>query len=34
VWLCTDRASFVTGATITADNGATLGGTVSHVDQA
>ena len=30
VWLCSDRASFITGVALPVDNGATLGGTVSH----
>jgi NAD(P)-dependent dehydrogenase (short-subunit alcohol dehydrogenase family) len=34
VWLCSDRASFVTGVALPVDNGATLGGTVSHTERA
>jgi NAD(P)-dependent dehydrogenase (short-subunit alcohol dehydrogenase family) len=34
VWLCSPRASFITGAALTVDNGATLGGTVSHTERA
>jgi NAD(P)-dependent dehydrogenase (short-subunit alcohol dehydrogenase family) len=34
VWLCSDRASFVTGVALPVDNGATIGGTVSHTDRA
>jgi NAD(P)-dependent dehydrogenase (short-subunit alcohol dehydrogenase family) len=34
VWLCSDRASFVTGVAFPVDNGATIGGTVSHTDRA
>ena len=33
VWLCSDRASFVTGVALPVDNGATIGGTVSHTDR-
>ena len=32
VWLCSSQASFVTGAHLVVDNGALLGGTVSHSD--
>ena len=34
VWLCSDRASFITGVALTSDNGASLGGTTSHVHRA
>ena len=34
VWLCSDRASFVTGIGLPVDNGATIGGTVSHTERA
>jgi NAD(P)-dependent dehydrogenase (short-subunit alcohol dehydrogenase family) len=34
VWLCSDRASFVTGVAFPVDNGASIGGTVSHTDRA
>jgi NAD(P)-dependent dehydrogenase (short-subunit alcohol dehydrogenase family) len=34
VWLCSDRASFVTGVAFPVDNGATIGGITSHTDRA
>jgi NAD(P)-dependent dehydrogenase (short-subunit alcohol dehydrogenase family) len=34
VWLCSDRASFVSGVAFPVDNGATIGGTVSHTGRA
>jgi NAD(P)-dependent dehydrogenase (short-subunit alcohol dehydrogenase family) len=34
VWLCSDRASFVTGVAFAVDNGATIGGTTSHTERA
>ena len=34
VWLCSSQASFVTGTHLVADNGALLGGTMSHADRA
>jgi NAD(P)-dependent dehydrogenase (short-subunit alcohol dehydrogenase family) len=32
VWLCSPHASFVTGTYLVVDNGAMLGGTVTHID--
>jgi NAD(P)-dependent dehydrogenase (short-subunit alcohol dehydrogenase family) len=31
VWLCSPRASFVTGTYLLVDNGALQGGTMSHI---